>query len=291
MGRTRHQRKAFERLCRKLGLSNIIKAVDAPAPFRSWLANIILRYVPRESPAMILPLKHIRLQQLADESFNVPVFHYWLRGELKNRISELEDFWKKHGRISLRNVTEEKILDQTPKLPVKYDQSDWDSISDFCLRHNEQYHTLVNEALPLRDSLMAGNIILLDSERYVVSYFEGYGTPRDVDDKPSSELKIYLCSSRDQAPGWAPRQLEELVPRLQMFRTDFRPITFEFSRYPYPVGLLQGQEVFWEWRSGSAHDLYTVVARMLERADSHELIFQLPAEDPIPEFSGRSFPV
>ncbi len=279
MKRTRHQRKAFGRLFQKLGsVTDIIRAADAPSFFRSWLGHILLKNISQKPQMQILPLKHTRLEQLAEAGFNCPDFCYWLRGEL-NPL-ELKDFLEKYGRISLRNVTEERLLEQTPKLPVEYDQNDWDFISDFCSKYNRQYHTLVNEALPLKDSLIAGNIILLDPERYVVSYFEGYGTPRDVDDKGSSELKVYLRPFNTPVPEWAPKKLEELVAQLQTSHLNFSPITpktFEFSIYPYPVGLQQRPEVFWEWRSGSTHDLYTIIARMLERADSHELIFHLPS--------------
>lgn len=294
MTQTRHQRKAFGRLFRKLGgATKIISAVDAPSSFRSWLANILLRDISTEPPAQILPLKHVRLQQLADARINTPSFRYWLRGELNP--AELKAFLRSHGRISLRNVREERLLEETPKLPVEYDKSDWDFIIDFCSKHNRQYHTLVNEALPLSDSLMAGNIILLGSGKYIVSYFEGYGTPRDVDDKSSAELKVYLRPFDTEGPIWAPRIFEGLVAQLQATHLNFSPIepkTFEFSIYKYDVGLLQRPEIFWEWRSGSAHDLYTVVARMLERVDSHEMIFDLSRSGiPVSELNGRSLPV
>lgn len=285
MRRTRHQRKAFGRLFQKLGgLTDIVSAADAPAFFRSWLAGLLLKKNPGKPQMQVLPLKHVRLRQLAEAGFNCPDFRYWLRGELN--IPELKSFWEKHGRLSLRNVREEVLLEQTPKLPVAYDKEDWGFIADFCEHHNRQYHTLVNEALPLRDSLVAGNIILLDAERYVVSYFEGYGTPRDVDEKPSSELRVYLRPFDARVPEWAPHGLEELVARLQASHPSFSPVipkTFEFSIYPYPVGLLRRPEVFWEWRSGSSHDLYTIITKMLERADSHELIFRLPSPGEIDE--------
>ncbi len=276
MVRTRHQRKTLARLIEKFGINNIFRAIDGPSGFRKRLVEVLMKDPYSKPQKQILPLKHIRLQELLDAGINCPPFLYWLRGEIK--IGELKDFWKKHGRISLRTVTEEINLQPTPKLPVAYDKSDWGFITGFCIEHNIKYHTLVNAALPLEDSLLAGNIILLDPDHYIVSYFEGYGTPRDVDDKDFSELKVYLRSFGNLVPAWAPPQIDEIIGKLKEFKPDFRPITFEFSIYPYPVGVLKRHEVFWEWRSGCAHDLYTIVTRMLERVDSHELTLRIPRQ-------------
>lgn len=280
MRTTRHQRQAFGRLLRKLGsAAMIIRAADAPSSLRSRLGRVLLRKIPEEPQRQMLPLKHVRLQQLYEAGLNCPPFRFWLRGELNPE--ELQEFLRMHGRISLRNFTEERILDPTPELPVAYDRSDWNFILDFCRRYNRQYHTLVNEALPLSDSLLAGNVIVLDAERYMVAYFEGYGTPRDVSAKVSSELKVYLRPFDAPAPQGVPQQIEEIVAKVRAFRPDFRPITFEFSIYPRPVGLRGTPEIFWEWRSGSAHDLYAVISRLMERVDAHELTFQLSALDQV----------
>ena len=274
MRRTRHERQAFGRRLRGLGtnLFNLFRAADSPSPLRNWLGQMLLKNAAATSE-QLLPLKHVRLQELADAGFNCADFRFWPKNKLD--VAELREFWQKQGRISLRNFREETALEQTPKLPVAYDRSDWSAILDFCRRYNREYHTLVNEALPLKDSLYAGNIILLDEEHYVVSYFEGYGTPRDVDDKEHPELKVYVRKFGVAVPSWAPELFAELAAKLQSFRTCFRPMTVEFSAYPYPVGICRRQEVFWEWRGGAAHDLSAVVARLLERVESCELAFVL----------------
>ncbi len=277
MARTRNQRRGFGRYIRTHfpGATRFIRAADGHTVLGTWISRMLLAPNEKLVAPQMLPLKHVRLQELADAGFNCPDFRFWLRNQL--RLPELEAFYKKQGSISLRTVTEENPLEETPKLPVAYDVSDWGSIAHFCGRYNRQYHTLVNEALPLRDSIYAGNIVLLDSRRYLISYFEGYGTPRDVDDK-TSELNVFLRAFGVEAPNWIPESIRMLGERFEGFRPDFRPMTIEFSLYPYPVGILRQSEIFWEWRGGSTHDLYTVVASLLERGDSHELRVALPTQ-------------
>ncbi|MBI2109384.1 MAG: hypothetical protein HYT93_04425 [Parcubacteria group bacterium] len=270
MKQTRNQRRAFGRFINKhfKSATRIIRVADGHAIIGSWLARLLLRKSSNYSLERMLPLKHLRLQELAHAGFNCADFRFWLRNELS--VEELTVFFARHGRISLRNFTEEDPLKETPKLPVAYDVDSIDTVLRFCNKHNENYHTLVNEALPLKDSLLAGNIVLLDNARYLVSYFKGYGTPRDVDEK-TSELHVFLRRFGSRAPDWAPESLRLLGDQLASFRSDFRPMTIEFSLYPYPVGVLKRSEVLWEWRGGSTHDLYTVIASLLEKGDSHEL--------------------
>ncbi len=42
------------------------------------------------------------------------------------------------------------------------------------------------------------------------------------------------------------REVEQLVDAVARFR--YRPVIFEFSLYPYPVGKRKEHLVFWEWR-------------------------------------------
>lgn len=220
MKRTGSQREAIARILKKLGIINITKAADGPSPLGHLIGNLFRKRNIVVPKIQLLPLKNIRIQQLVDAGFNCPAFQSWPRGGLK--LEELRSFWKKYSRVSLRNYREENILEETPKLPVVYDQDDWNFIADFCRRYNEEYHTLVNEALPLKDSLTAGNIVLLDAERYAVVYFEGYGTPRDVDtDEKSSKLKMYLRRFGVKPPEWVPEGVQKPIGQLQKFLPDF----------------------------------------------------------------------
>lgn len=272
--RSRNQRRAYGRwLRKKFGLTlKLMRSADSPSVVGSWLAKIAGKETFLGTKALLLPPKHIRLQELADAGFNCPESRFWLRGRLD--IQELAEFFDKHHRISLRNFTEETVGEETPKLPVAYDQSDWGSIVEFCRRHNRAYHTLVNRALPLGDSALAGNIIL-DAKRYFVCYFEGYGTPRDVDDKVS-ELRVYMRQFGSKGPQWIP-ELDILAEDLGAFHPELRPLTVEFSLYPYPVGIQNTSVIFWEWRSGSYYDLSTILMNLLEHADSHDLKMTFPS--------------
>lgn len=274
MKETRHKRQAFgRRLHKERGALRLVCPVEIPSATRNRCGAVLLKEVTGNQQAQILPLKHRRLQELAEAGFNCPDSQFWLRGQLNT--TELREFFKRYGRISLRNFTEENALAETPKLPVAYGRNDWGFIEEFCERNNALYHTLVNQFLPPDESLVAGNIILLDSKRYAVSCFEGSGTPRDVDDK-ISELKVYQRNFVDSPPTWVPRTLEELVAQLRKFHPNFRPMTVEFSIYPYAVGMRARPDILWEWRGGSAHDLYTVVCRLLENT-AHDLTLALTA--------------
>lgn len=277
MKHNRHQRQAFGRVQHKQRKSiKLICPVEIPLSQKNLCGSLLSKIKKSETNIQLLPLKHLRLQELADSGFNCPDFRFWLRGTLN--IAELREFLKIHKKISLRNFTEENVLAETPKLPVAYGKNDWNFIEEFCGRNNTQYHTLVNQFLPPDESLLAGNIILLDDTRYAVSCFEGPGTPRDVDDKVS-ELKVCQRKFNEPPPKWVPETLKNLVSKLKTFRPDFRPMTIEFSIYPYAVGMLSRPEILWEWRGGSAHDLYTVISRLLENADSHELTLALLASN------------
>src|SRR6266404_5310498 len=158
MERTRNQRRGFGRILRGLGdLVNPLRSVDNPSRIRTLLGEIPSRKVDVVPEKQLLPLKHLRLRQLADAGFNTPDFEFWLRGQLL--VPKLLEFHKKYverNGISLRTFTEETILQETPKLPVKYCQRDWNIVLDFCGQHNQIHHTLVNESFPLEQSLITG---------------------------------------------------------------------------------------------------------------------------------------
>jgi len=268
--RTRHQRQAFGRILKKLGAGRLMRAIDGAPRIGSWLGSILNGFSEEIHTRPFLPLKSVRIQQLADRGFNCVDFRSWLRGELN--VSVLKEFFEKYGSISLRTFTEEHPDAQTPKLPVMYGMHDWDSILEFCARHNRQYHTLVNQSLPLEHSLMAGHIII-DGEWVTLAAFEGYGTPRDVDERVS-RLKVHQGKFGDPVAGWVSEELANLAMRLRHFQP-IRPVTFEFSLYSYPVGVLKTPVVLWEWRGGAAYDLRTVISRLLPNT-RHELVIELP---------------
>lgn len=270
MTRTRNQRRAFGRIVRNLGAGRIMRAIDGAPRLGSWLTSLLQKAPTENSQRQFLPLKHIRLQQLVDRGFNYVDFRFWLRGELN--ILELKKFFDVHGSISLRTFTEERVDQETPKLPVAYDMHDWDSILEFCMCHNRQYHTLVNQSLPLQHSRMAGNIVI-DGDWVTLNAFEGYGTPRDVDERVS-RLKIHQGMFGEAMAEWVPRELVELTAQLRDFQP-IRPVTFEYSFYPYPVGVLRTPIVLWEWRGGSAYDLRTIIARLLA-GSRHQVIIEVP---------------
>ncbi len=146
------------------------------------------------------PLKHVRLQQLEDAGLNVADFICWAPGCLN--IEELKTFLEKHGRISCRHFHEDEKAHF--KCPVLYDQTDLKTIIDFCSEHNKQFYTLCNEAIKLDDSICAGNILVLNEETFFVEYFNGSGTPRDIETKGPSELKVYNKSGYAPAEGEKP---------------------------------------------------------------------------------------
>lgn len=273
MTRTRNQRRAFGRIIQRLGVGHIMCAIDGAPRVGSWLGRIMQR-IPDEAPQrQLLPLKHIRLRELANQGFNYVDFRFWLRNTLN--ISELKEFFETHGSISLRTFTEERLDQETPKLPVAYSMRDWDSILEFCVRNNHQYHTLVNQSLPLEHSLLAGRIVI-DGKWVSLDAFEGYGTPRDADER-ISRLKVHQGTFGDPMSDWVPQELAEVAVRLRDFQP-ILPVTFEYSLYPYPIGVRKTPIVLWEWRGGSAYDLRAMISRLLlkTRDARHSVVIEIP---------------
>ncbi|MEY4722737.1 MAG: hypothetical protein RLZZ324_250 [Candidatus Parcubacteria bacterium] len=276
MTRTRNQRRAFGRFIMKHFPEGwrLTRFADGHAVIGNWLSRAFVGTPPVAPQPQHLPLKHTRLADLEHAGFNVADHRAWLRGELDEPA--LEAFLRQHGSISLRNFREETPGEPTPKLPVEYEQTDWHHVREFCREYNRQYHTLVNQALPLGESLYAGNVILMDDARYVVSYFQGYGTPRDVDATPNGKLNVFMRSFGD-APPHVPEGLRDIGERFKTFLPQHRPMTIEFSIYPHAVGRLRRPEIFWEWRGGSTQDLHTVIARLLDRVSAYDVALHVPA--------------
>ena len=194
------------------------------------------------------PLKHVRLEELSGGGFNIADFSCWAPGQLN--IEELKAFLSKHGRISCRHFHQDEK--KHFKCPVLYDQTDFDTILAFCSEHNKQYYTLCNEAIKLDDSICAGNILIFNEKDYLVEYFYGTGTPRDVEKKAPPELRSYRKSGYSPAEGEKPSDaVLNLVLKARKFKAlADKSYIVEFSVYPYPIGRNRTTTITWEWRWG-----------------------------------------
>lgn len=133
------------------------------------------------------PLKHVRLQQLYEAGFNIADFVCFPPGQLNEE--ELRRFFDKHGRVSLRHFhADEKRNFRCPFFP---EQTDWQTVLRLAKENNVTYYTLCNENLILEDSQYAGNIVIYDERSYMIEYFKGCGTPRDIDKKNVSEIERF----------------------------------------------------------------------------------------------------
>lgn len=206
------------------------------------------------------PLKYVRLQQLYDAGLNIADFICFPPRTLAGREEELRAFLKKHGTISCRHFHQNEKAHF--KCPVKYEQTDFDTILEFCLANNygnnnehEAFYTLCNEAINLKDSICAGNILVLNDQAYWIEYFYGPGTPRDLESKGPDELKTYGKTVGQPAEGEKP---PDDVLRMAFNAIKFKALAnkayiLEFSLYPYPIGRNQTNIICWEWRWGWLH--------------------------------------
>ncbi len=206
------------------------------------------------------PLKHVRLTQLSGAGFNVADFICFPPNTLRGREEELRTFLVKHGTISCRHFHENEKVHF--KCPVKYEQTDLDTILAFCLANNEgeneaktPFYTLCNEAINLKDSICAGNILVLNEQAYFIEYFLGPGTPRDIETKGPDELKTYGKTVGQPAEGEKPpEEILRMAMNARKFKAlDNKAYILEFSLYPYPIGRDQTEVICWEWRWGWLH--------------------------------------
>jgi len=238
------------------------------------------------------PLKHVRLEQLHQAGFNVANFICFPPRTLKDRVEELRAFLAKHRRISCRHfhANEKEYF----KCPVKYDQTDFDTILAFCLANNEGnneektvFYTLCNEAINLADSTCAGNILVLNEQAVWVEYFYGPGTPRDIETKGPDELKTYGKTMGQPAEGEKPPdEVLRMVLNARKFKAlENKAYILEFSLYPYPIGRNQTNIICWEWRWGWLHYQMQANRFLLDQLKkSNEKIEQLG--DKIKELQG-----
>lgn len=251
-------------------IGRIFQAGDHINFFRYWLANLISPPVLSRD-LLPLPLKSTRLDQLCNAGLNCAPYQYWMRGELDEH--ELRNFLRQYNKVSFRTFTEEKYGADSPKLPVEYGISNWERLQDLCRINNHNYHILINQFLPL-DCIYAGNIIL-EKDHFIFSSLRGFGTPRMADEQ-GAKLEVFRRRFDEPVPEWAPGFLSTLKEQFRSIVPTLRPITLEFSYFPYAVGLLQKQEVFWEWRGGSVHDLARISQYLLsQQAKSYEATIQL----------------
>ncbi len=206
------------------------------------------------------PLKHVRLGQLSEAGFNVADFVCFPPHTLKGREDELKAFLAKHGTISCRHFHENEKVHF--KCPVKYEQTDFDTVLAFCIANNEgdneaktAFYTLCNEAINLKDSICAGNILVLNEQTFFVEYFYGPGTPRDIESKGPDELKTYGRTLGEPAKGVKPPdEVLKMALEAKKFKAlDNKAYIMEFSLYPYPIGRDQTNIICWEWRWGWLH--------------------------------------
>ncbi len=180
------------------------------------------------------PPKVRRLEQLDELGINIADFVCFAPNELD--VAELRRFCTKYKIVSCRTFAQDE--DKEFKTPVKYEIADHDEVERFARTQNTKYFVLVNEALPLRDSVIAGNIYFNSLTDFVCEYFRGPGTPRDIDERPIQHV--------DAAHFGSVHELNDLPGVVSLF--PYRPVIFEFSLYPYSVGKRQRRLIFWEWR-------------------------------------------
>jgi hypothetical protein len=258
---TRNQRKALSRqVSRDLPwCERLFSAIDGGRSIGSLLLRMftVRKSILECDAHEPLPLKDARLRQLLDAGFNIAHFRSWLRQKLD--LTQLRELFEKYPSLSLRTFSEEWNNEPPPRLPVLYDQRQWEKIKEFCSINNRSYHTLVNECIPLADSEYCGNIILM-KDYYVAVFFNGSGTPRYIDDEIaentlSASVSVLQNRYGAEIPAWAPESLGDIIDRLRTFLFVRRPVAVEFSKYPYPVGILRTNTVYWEWRGGALSDV------------------------------------
>ncbi len=213
------------------------------------------------------PLKNKRLQQLYDAGFNIADFICFPPHQLDPvRMEKFFERYKKKGGISLRHFHQDE--NRFFKCPVKYEVTDWKTALNFCQEHNQQFYSLINQAIPLSDAIYGDNIWLLDNTGFMVEYFEGPGSPRDTESK---QLKHFRREIGQPLPEGTPQELVHLGSLFRNFIPEERPIVIEFNIYPYPMGKREETSIIWEWRQGLLHETAETVQALLEEIDRLKL--------------------
>lgn len=160
-----------------------------------------------------------------------------------------EEVFFKHGKISCRHFHADEFKKNA--CPFLRDVTDVEAAVAFCREHNQAYFSICNENLVTADSLFAGNIWLKDDRNYLIEYFEGKGTPRDLEHMRPEKIKRLTREIGQPMDPSAPEALKKIAFHFQKLVPHIRPIIVEFSIYPYPIGRRQTHEVCWEWRKAT----------------------------------------
>ncbi len=199
------------------------------------------------------PLKHHRLQSLLEKGANIADFVCFAPNEFNER--KARDFFEKHRKVSVRHFHENEK--EVFKCPVLYDVTDFKTVSEFAKENNRKFYTLINQSIAVEDSLFCGTIFWIDDglhdRKFIMEIFFGAGTPRDIEKKNMSELLILTGPRFWVEEQWGSYK-DDLHKSLKMIvehsyrLTSMSPIIYEFSYYPYPVGKLERNLIYWEWR-------------------------------------------
>lgn len=123
----------------------------------------------------------------------------------------------------------------------------WQGILGFCRKNNAKWFLLINEAIKLHDAECTALIKILDGSDYEVEYFEGGGSPRDIETKTAAGLK-HFGRILGRTYGERKPKLMEVISKLIGFQRNFRPIIVEVQVYPYEIGMRRENTILWEWR-------------------------------------------
>jgi len=199
------------------------------------------------------PLKHQRLELLLEKGANIADFVCFAPNEFDEK--KARDFFEKHKKVSVRHFHENEK--EVFKCPVIYDVADFKKVSEFAKENNKKFYTLINQSIAIEDSLFCGTILWIDDglrdRKFIMEIFFGAGTPRDIEKKNMSDLLIltgprfWIEAPRSSHKDDFHKTLKMIVEHSYRL-TSMRPIIYEFSYYPYPVGKLERNLIYWEWR-------------------------------------------
>lgn len=197
-------------------------------------------------------LKHERLLQLKNAGLNTVDFLWYPPGMIN--LKEISDFFKKHGRISFRQYTNDQKVGNLPEI---FDVHDLYELLNFIqINRRADSYMIVNQGVDMDEETIRGCFRWFDFYAFGIEYFIGPGNPRKIEKKTSLELvQIYgdteygfdlgKCNNWD---GKYSGLLKELVQITRSFLTRIRPLIIEFEWHASPIGWKPDYWLFWEWR-------------------------------------------